>query len=491
VTVLDSIDRNSPIPIYYQLKLLIQEQIKRGEWRPGDKVPTEAELCERYEISRTPVRQALLELVREGVLTRRAGRGTFVAPRPETFTTLRVILSDSRWQWPLEEALHLWNREHPDDRLELDCEIVALPRLYDRLTLSVAQGRAPDISLLDSVWVAEFAHRRYLLSPEEVDSAWADRVKRGLYPPVLTANSYQNTLYTIPTNADTTVLWYRRDWFAAEGLKPPQTWSELIEVGRHLRGARVRARYGMGAYPLAFVGGRAGGETTTYQLLPFLWSFGADIIEEGQVVLGRPTTVEALTFLKRLLQKEKLASPGAIAYRWDSAVKAFGRGEVAMALGGTYENYMIRAIAGWDMPAFLEHVGFSLLPAGPQGAPATLVGGMTYGIYRQSAHPQKALALLERMITPEILSTFSRNTGHNSAYVSVAEAIRREDDGFLSQTAPLVAHARSRPSSPVYQRISSHFQEMIEFALTGERSCKEAARRAAERIGGATGLPVI
>ena len=487
---METIDRNSPIPIYYQLKLLILEQIKRGEWRPGDKAPTEAELCERYGISRTPVRQALLELVREGVLTRRAGRGTFVALQPEARTLLRVTLSDARWQWPLQEALRLWNQEHPQDRFELSFDIVSLSKLYDHLTLSVAQGRAPDISLLDSVWVAEFAHRRYLISPEELDSAWAQQVKQDLYPSVLAANSYRDSLFTIPTNADTTVLWYRRDWFEQEGLSPPQTWAELVDAGRHFRRAKVRSRYGMTAYPFAFVGGRAGGETTTYQLLPFLWSFGADMIADQQVVLARPATVEALRFLKRLVHKERIASPGVIAHRWDSAFKAFGRGEVAMTLGGTYENYMIRTIAQWDMDAFLQHVGFSLLPAGPQGAPATLVGGMTYGLYRQSPHPEKALALLQRMISPEILKPFSCETGHNSAYMSVAEAIQREADGFLQQTASLVAHARSRPSSPVYQRISAHFQEMIEVALTGERSCEEAARRAAERIGGATGLPV-
>ncbi|MEJ2557294.1 MAG: winged helix-turn-helix domain-containing protein, partial [Anaerolineae bacterium] len=68
------IDRSLPIPLYYQLKTLIKKQIELGELRPGDKVPTEAELCERYDISRTPVREALLDLVREGLLVRRAGR---------------------------------------------------------------------------------------------------------------------------------------------------------------------------------------------------------------------------------------------------------------------------------------------------------------------------------------------------------------------------------------------------------------------------------
>ncbi|HEY53160.1 MAG TPA: extracellular solute-binding protein [Caldilineae bacterium] len=485
---MEEIDRSSPIPIYYQLKVLIQEQIAQGEWRPGEKVPTEAELCERYGISRTPVRQALLELVREGVLTRRAGRGTFVIPTSQARLTLRVTIPDTRWQWPLLKAARLLNQEHPETALELAFDVVPLRHLYDHLSLAVAQGHAPDISVLDSVWVAEFTHRRYLLPPGELDPTWVAEVAQDLYPSILAANSCENILCTIPTNVDTTVLWYRRDWFERERLHPPQTWAELVDIGHHFQQAEIRSRYELGDYPMAFVGGRAGGETTTYQLLPFLWSFGANLIEDGKVVLDSQATCRALAFLKNLVHTEKLASPEVVGFRWNNAVHAFAHGEVAMALGGTYENYIIRSVTGWNMTSFLEHVGFVPLPAGPDGAPATLVGGMTYGLYRQSRHPAEALALLRRMITPEVLKPFSLTTGHNSAYMSVAEMIRPDEDGFLGLTMPLVAQASSRPSLPSYERVSAHFREMIESCLTGQLSPETAVRRAAERISGATGI---
>ena len=483
------IDRSLPIPVYYQLKVLIQSQIETGELRPGDKVPTEAELCERYDISRTPVRQALLELVREGLLTRRAGRGTFVALPSKAQVMLRITVPDTRWQWPLQRAARLWNQEHPEKSIVLTFEVVPLRNLHDHLSLTVAQGVAPDISILDSVWVAEFAHRRYLLPPDELDPNWAAMLMESLYPSVLVANSRSGRLCTVPTNADTTVLWYRRDWFESEELCPPKTWAELVTIGHHFRQPGVRDRYGLGRYPLAFVGGRAGGETCTYQLLPFLWSFGADMIEGGQVVLDSPATSQALSFLKRLVHTEKLAPPEVVSAHWDSAFQAFANGEVALALGGTYENYAIRLIAKWDMSAFLDHAGFVPLPAGPNGVPATLVGGMTYGLFRQSRHPEEALALLKRMITPEILRPFSLETGHNSAYVTVAATIRADEDGFLGQAAPLVAQSRSRPSLPSYERVSAHFREMIEACLTGQLSCTAAASRAAERIRGVIGTP--
>ena len=73
------IQRDSPIPYYYQLEEFLRGQIENGTWKPGQKIPSEAELCEAFDVSRTVVRQALNELVQEGVLYRRRGKGTFVA----------------------------------------------------------------------------------------------------------------------------------------------------------------------------------------------------------------------------------------------------------------------------------------------------------------------------------------------------------------------------------------------------------------------------
>lgn len=74
-----SINFNSHIPYYIQLMELLKEQILKKVWNPGEQIPSEQDLCERYGISRTVVRQALRELEIEGVINRRKGKGTFVS----------------------------------------------------------------------------------------------------------------------------------------------------------------------------------------------------------------------------------------------------------------------------------------------------------------------------------------------------------------------------------------------------------------------------
>jgi DNA-binding GntR family transcriptional regulator len=75
-----SIDRDSYEPAYAQLVRILTGQIKAGIFRPGDRLPSEAQLCERYGISPMTVRRVINILVDQGVVTAEQGRGTFVRP---------------------------------------------------------------------------------------------------------------------------------------------------------------------------------------------------------------------------------------------------------------------------------------------------------------------------------------------------------------------------------------------------------------------------
>jgi len=73
------IDKESPIPYYLQLREALRERIRHGEWKPGDQLPGESESCQMFDVSRTVIRQALQELISEGLIVRKKGKGTFVA----------------------------------------------------------------------------------------------------------------------------------------------------------------------------------------------------------------------------------------------------------------------------------------------------------------------------------------------------------------------------------------------------------------------------
>src|SRR5438309_9423594 len=87
---MNAIYRNSPLPRYYQLKEIMRERVRAGEWQPGDLIPSERELGETYGISRMTARQAITDLVNEGLFYREQGKGTFVSQRKVTQQLMRL-----------------------------------------------------------------------------------------------------------------------------------------------------------------------------------------------------------------------------------------------------------------------------------------------------------------------------------------------------------------------------------------------------------------
>ncbi|MBI5408047.1 MAG: GntR family transcriptional regulator, partial [Nitrospirae bacterium] len=78
---MELINRHNPQKLYVQLYEILRKKIEDGDWAVGTQIPTEEELCKTYEVSKATVRLAILELVRQGYLTRQQGKGTFVCKR--------------------------------------------------------------------------------------------------------------------------------------------------------------------------------------------------------------------------------------------------------------------------------------------------------------------------------------------------------------------------------------------------------------------------
>jgi multiple sugar transport system substrate-binding protein len=473
------IDPTQPIPIYFQLKTLLLEDIFGGRYDGDGRVPTEHELCERYRISRTPVRRALSELAEEGVVLRHRRRGTFVNPhwrRPRAGQPeVRIVVSEGPWGPMLRDAA--------SGRLQINLVSVPRPSLRHVLMHSAAEGRAPDLAILDSVWVSEFAAAGFLRPIEEIDAAWVQQeLERDFLPPLVRANRYGGRTFGVSAFADVAGFWYRRRELERAAVSPPTTWNELRRVGRALAKAGAKR-------PIVMPGGSQGAETTAYCLIAFLASNSAAVLDGEQVVLDSPATLEALRFLRRLVEDGSMPAD-VVAYEWDRATALLAEGEAAISFGGSYEAAGLADALGVELAELWEHVGFLPAPAGPRGTPSCAAGTMTYGIFSQSSRPRVALDLLRQAVDPEALAWVARATGRIPARRS---AVRLADPGFpfLLQTEEMLERAVTRPGTPSYSRVSSQLQSMLEAVLTGRLRPAAAAARTAELIGAITGLPVL
>lgn len=78
-------------PLYQQIKGLILNSLRAGEWKPGEVIPSEMDLATRYKVSQGTVRKAIDELAADNLLLRRQGKGTFVATHAEHQVQFRFL----------------------------------------------------------------------------------------------------------------------------------------------------------------------------------------------------------------------------------------------------------------------------------------------------------------------------------------------------------------------------------------------------------------
>ncbi len=481
-----TINRNSPIPVYHQLKTLILEQIESGLWRPGDRIPTQQELCRMHNISRSPVRQALNDLAYEGLLVRRPGLGTFVSDRadasPSSDAPLQMMCSDPRWPRVLDHVSRIWNTERSDQKISFEVNVVSHGQLYDLLNIAVGSGSAPDVAMVDCMWVAGLAQSGFLYALEDLGSQWNHTTfVTDLYPAIVEATSFDGKLYGLPVKADTSLLWYRKDWFAQEGLEPPRDWDDLLDVAGHFLQPQAQERYGL-AYPLAFPGGTAGGEATVYSLMPFVWSAGGDVCNAEAVVLDAPGTRRALQFLRELVTVHRASPPEVVNYKEDTTPRLFARGKVALALGGSYEGDIIRDASGWGAEEFMQRVGCAPPPAAPGGRPTSTVGGTSYVVLRQCQRPGLVMDVLRVATRPDVIGNLYRSLLLSSPRPSFNTFLTPQADPLLAQTSHMIASGRARPSIPEYVKVSRQLQAMFEMAASNAAPIDEIVRRAAEFI---------
>jgi len=486
------IDRSSAIPLYYQLKLYFKQGIEQGELRPGDQLPTEAELCERLGVSRAPVRQAMADLAREGLIYRRAGAGSFVAPQAVAAlverTELRVLAHyDVRWLASLEQAVQDWNVAHPEHEVVVDIRMCARNEFHQVLQRSTVRGEAPDLAAMDFVWLNHYASDGYLTPLNELDVRWVASTAQDLEAPVLRNNMVDGQLYGIPVQADISGLWYRKDWFEAEDIEVPETWEAWLGVMDRFAEPDTRARYGH-RYSVVLPVTATTGEATANLLFPFIWMVGGDIVSpDGSLTMGQNSDklCEALRFLQTITLDRRAYLPRDVyRSRWWHLARYFAQGDVPMALGGSYEWPRIREESAWTTEAdAAKHLGFAPLPRPSLVVPPVgSLGGTSWVIFQQSAEQEVCLEILKLMAISETSSTFCEENLQISPYVSVNQRFASPAHPWLSQLVPLLSFVRNRPLVPNYDRISGFLQDMFEHVLWDGVDAEGAVKRTAQAL---------
>ena len=105
-------------PLYQQIKALITQSLQSGEWKPGELIPSEVELANRFKVSQGTVRKAIDELAAENLVMRKQGKGTFVATHHEArahFRFLKLLPDEGVPNYPESKFIEVKRMRAPAD----------------------------------------------------------------------------------------------------------------------------------------------------------------------------------------------------------------------------------------------------------------------------------------------------------------------------------------------------------------------------------------
>lgn len=338
-------------------------------------------------------------------------------------------------------------------------ELITYPyvELQDKLLLAASSGAAPDILLLDQIWVAQYAGAGYV-DPIDDLMAGAGIKPEDYFEGAWDSGFYQGKQYTVPFDVGVwAVMYYNKQMFRDAGLdpeKPPATWDELNAAGAALT---KDDKYGIATW----VGP---GDAANCLWDAWTYSGGGQVVDAAANTAGlaSPAGIAALQQYKDTLA---FGPDGAVARNVEDAFTLFTSGQAAIMFYGEWGQDTIKAKAP-DMD-----YGVALLPAPAGGTSVGCFGGFNLGISSNSEHKDVAWKFIE------YASGFEKQ--HDITQLTPAHAGAAEEYLQAKRLYPEVIHqqlsqAQFRPLIPSYPDFAEVQRIALDKALLGEASPQEA-----------------
>jgi len=352
--------------------------------------------------------------------------------------------------------------EFPD----VSVEVTAVPwdAAHDRIVTAIAGGEVPDVSLIGTTWMGEFAVLGGLEpTPDSIDpsqffeGAWDTTVVDGVS-------------YGVPWYVETRVLYYRTDLAEEGGFnQAPANWDELTQLAQ----ATVDggAEYGISLQP--------GGIGAWQTFMPFFWQAGGEIVdEENNFTIDSEACVESLTYYDSFF--EAGLSQDTVS---DVPVEGlFADGSVGAFISGPW---MIGVIT--DAGADPETWALAHQPTEASGT--SFVGGGNLAVFEQSDNKPAAWAFVEYLSRPEVQVTWYETVNDLPAVQAAWDDDALAGDELLSAFGEQLDDAKSPLAIPTWEQIASALDGQIEQVTVGDTSPEDgcqAMQEEAESIG--TGL---
>jgi N,N'-diacetylchitobiose transport system substrate-binding protein len=341
---------------------------------------------------------------------------------------------------------------------------------------AIAGGTVPCAALIGNTWSPEFAGLGALEPIADDPKTMSAKYVQGMVDStVLNGKSY-----AVPYDTGVRALIYRKDLFAKANLSAPKTWDDLLSAAVTIQGANP------GVNGFGIVGGNQ------WYYLPMIWQWGGQIAtqESGKWVskVDSPEAVKAFTFYAELLTKYHLSPKGSVTWGGGDAAKAFGLGQVAMMVGGSWDLKTILA----QQPAMESQLATVPIPQGPGGNNDTFAGGSNLAIFKDCGNKATAQSFVDFMMQTDHLVPVTTKIGLLPATKDALEKERTTGSfstPLLKAYADQVANTRSVPQVATWGKVegTGAIVNAMQAIMNGQKTPEAALKELSGQIDAAIG----
>ncbi len=430
----DKLDKKSPIPLHKQVRDYLLNYIKTHNGQ--DMLPPELEISRRFGISRATVRIAIQDLVKEGLLKRVPGKGTFIQGKEQTLL-FATWLSQER---PFDTAVAYLVKKFMSESSGAKIDPIGIPyeSIEHQLMVMAAGGKAPDIATLLCPWIPIFGNLDALYP---LDEMYTEDVRKRLFPQTIEAVSFKDNIYGFNWINGPQILYYNKN-ILAEYLGSEQVsleyYDEFLELSARLH---EKSKGKVEPLSIAILDDEI---FFIFSIYHFLLAFGGGIINtEGEIVFNSEANIKAYRWLKNFMAKSHTTPTD----DFRKNRELFAHNKIAFYIDGPWLKTIIAA----SNPAYAESmdaIGYTLIPKMPGNPSRSILLNHVLSVFRQCKNKELAMEFIRYMtLNKEVAEYYYKTTGQLPVMTDELENNPVYDDEFGRVLRSQMIHAVSIPAS--------------------------------------------
>ncbi len=352
----------------------------------------------------------------------------------------------------LKDFLAPFEAENPD--VTITVTPVPWDSAQNKYQTAVAGGTTPDIGMLGSDWMPTFANSLQA-TPEAIDTS-------GMFPFAVQGTEFDGVNYGVPWYVETRLIFFRSDLMEAAGFEEfPTDWDGLKELAKAYQA-------GGAEYAIALPTGGWNGFLNT---LPFVWSNGAELMNDDQTewTLDTPEIAGAVEYLDSFFQ-EGLADANPDTES-GSVASRFVDGSVPMFLSGPWDVPGLISAGGAD---FADKFSVARIPASPTGESTSFAAGSNLAVFTKAKNPDAAWKVIQWLTQPEVQVEWFTTVNGLPSQEAAWEDVALTSDEKVSVFGAQLQSVKTAPALTTWPQVSAAGDTQLEQVIKGGKDVAAA-----------------